>query len=126
MKSETERGRGRRRRKIFAVMTALALFGVVSPAVADNYTFTTLDFPGADHTYVQGINDGGQIVGHYTNSSGGQGFLYEGGTYTPLDLPPLATFSSATGINNAGQIVGYYADSGGTAHGFLYSGGVYT
>jgi probable HAF family extracellular repeat protein len=106
-----------------AVVAAVALFCVTSPAVADNYSFTTLGFPGANHTYVEGINDRGQIVGGYTGSHI-QGFLYSGGTYTLLDLPPLAIASSADGINNAGQIVGYYVDGG--VHGFLYRSGVYT
>jgi probable HAF family extracellular repeat protein len=49
-------------------------------------------------------------------------------TYTTLDDPLSGgDFTFATGINALGQIVGYYYDaSGGSAHGFLYSGGAYT
>jgi hypothetical protein len=45
-----------------AVVVAVALF-CVFPAVAEDYTFTTLDFSAANHTYVQGINNAGQVVG---------------------------------------------------------------
>ena len=64
------------------------------------YTFSTLDDPMVPTdgprgqgigTVAQGINDRGQIVGYYYDSGGNQhGFLYNGGTYTTLDVP-LAT-----------------------------------
>ncbi len=74
-----------------------------------------------------GINDLGQIVGNYTDSSGEvHGFIDNGGTYTTLHDPLGAKGTFAQGINDAGQIVGYYIDSSGTMHGFLYSGGTYT
>ena len=74
-----------------------------------------------------GINDAGQIVGFYYDSSvTAHGFLYSGGNYTTLDDPSGTKGTIARGINDAGQIVGYYFDSSGTTHGFLYSGGTYT
>jgi len=85
MKIEIERWHATKalgRTKIF--VATVALFCVTSPAVADDYSFTTLDFPGANHTYVEGINNQGQIVGGYTGSQI-QGFIYSGGTYTPLE-----------------------------------------
>jgi len=33
------------------------------------------------------INNRGQVVGDYNNSSGGHGFLYSGGKYTTIDDP---------------------------------------
>ena len=79
-------------------------------------------------TEAVGINDAGQIVGVYFDSSGAQhGFLDSGGTYTTLNDPVSGAYDTvATGINDAGQIVGNYTDSSGTPHGFLYSGGTYT
>ena len=50
-------------------------------------------------------------------------------TYSFLSLSAPANgvgAPSARGINNAGQMVGFYLDSNSQAHGFLYSGGVYT
>ncbi len=82
---------------------------------------------GAKGTEAYGINDAGQIVGDYADSSGAvHGFLYSGGSYTTLDDPSGTNGTIAHGINDAGQIVGYYIDSSGTEHGFLYSGGTYT
>ena len=75
-----------------------------------------------------GINDAGQIVGVYCDSSGTpHGFLYNGSTstYTTIDDPLGTKGTAAFGINDAGQIVGYYVDSSGVDHGFLYSGGTF-
>src|SRR3984893_14491645 len=74
-----------------------------------NGTHTTLAVPGASgtNTVARGINDAGQIVGSYVDSSGiSHAFLYSGGTYTTLPA------GAATGINDYGQIVGY-GDYGG-------------
>ena len=52
------------------------------------YTFSIVDDPLA--TLVSeplGFNDLGQVVGDYADSSGVHGFLFSGGTYTPLDAP---------------------------------------
>ena len=86
------------------------------------YTFTTLDDPSATAgTYLQGINDAGQIVGYYDDGSGSHGFFYSG-TYSIVGLTSTATgegtngyyssqsVSTAEGINNSGQIArsGFY------------------
>jgi uncharacterized membrane protein len=52
-------------------------------------------------------------------------FIYSGGSFTALPVSPGATNVEAFGMNNAGQIVGRY-NAGGSAEGFLYSGGIYT
>ena len=89
------------------------------------YTYTTIDDPLATaNTHANGINDNGQIVGSYTNNSGGHGFLLSGGTYTTLDGPIFVGGNSAQGINASGQIVGSYQDVSGT-HGYLNSGRLY-
>src|SRR4029077_3389720 len=96
------------------------------------YIFIALDDPlggtqsSGQGTRAQDINDQGQIVGFYVDSSGAtHGFLYSGGTYTTLDDPLGTGGTFAQGINDQGQIVGYYIDSSNTLHGFLYSGGTY-
>ena len=104
---------------------------LATPPTATTYTFSTLSTlnapSGATDIIAYGINDGGQIVGGYTDSSGAdQGFLYtkSGGTYTTLNV---GTFRTAPfDINDAGQIVGYYTDNNSTHHGFLYTAGVHT
>jgi probable HAF family extracellular repeat protein len=104
---------------LLAPVFALA---VSSSAWAATYTFTTLDVPvpgAAGSTAAFGINDAGQIVGDFRDSTGFfHGFLRDsGGLFTTLDVPG-ATFTSARGINNADQIVGLFVDPTGE-HGFL-------
>ena len=87
------------------------------------YKYTVINDPLAvDETTANGINDSGQIVGIYTDSSStAHGFLYSNGTYTTFNVPG-ATNTQAFGINNRGQIVGQYGDRG---HAFLMRDGIY-
>jgi probable HAF family extracellular repeat protein len=87
----------------------------------NNGTFTTLSVPGAlPHTTdAVAINDSGQIVGFFTDSTGNHGFLYTNGVFTTL--PGLAT-----GINNEGQIVGVVSLLGDCNCGFLDTNGVFS
>jgi probable HAF family extracellular repeat protein len=48
-----------------------------------------------------------------------------GFVFTTLD-PPGSTSTAVNGINADGRVVGNYYDAGGTQHGFLLSGGLYT
>jgi hypothetical protein len=81
--------------------------------------YRTLDPPGSTLTFVQGIDNAGQIVGQYDDAGGtSHGFLLCEGEYTTIDVPG-STLTSATGINASGQIVGNYADAGGIIHGYL-------
>jgi probable HAF family extracellular repeat protein len=99
-------------------------------AMANNYTFTTLDDPLGVSTVDSGINDSSQIVGSYGDSNGGGGFLYSNGIWTTLDDPSASGGTVPIGINASGQIVGDYIDyigsSGTQQHGFLYSNGTWT
>jgi probable HAF family extracellular repeat protein len=91
--------------------------------------YTTIDDPLATNgTVPTAINDLGQIVGYYFDSTGTHGFLYSGGIYTTLNDPTAGTiFTVPTGINDTGQIVGHYnLSSSNAAHGFLYAGGAFT
>ncbi|WP_180541831.1 hypothetical protein [Nevskia soli] len=79
---------------------------LASPASAQKFTFKHLEYPGAVQTYAQGINAGGEVVGYYVGTSGlANGFVYQGGTYTGVDI----TDSSSTwlyGVNKSGETVG--------------------
>ncbi len=87
--------------------------------------FTEIDVPGASLTTAADINDYGQTVGAYVDSSGqSHGYLDTNGHFTTID-PPGATFAEASGINDRGQIVGFYTDSTGQ-HGFLDTNGKFT
>jgi len=91
--------------------------------------FTTVDVSRAMGTQAQGINNRGQIVGVYSDTSnpsitGAQlrGFLLEGGRYIRLDFPGAVT-SQASDINDQGQVVGEYQAADGTFHGYLWQQG---
>jgi hypothetical protein len=58
------------------------------------------------------------IVGRYTDPLGEHAFVFSGGSFTTLDVPPSST-PKPRGINNAGQIVGYYVDASGKRVSFL-------
>ena len=111
----------------------------------DNHgAFSTLNLGGPNCpsgfcTLASGVNNAGDVVGQYTNASGGtSGFIYyPGGATTTLDVPASVLPSSATdintsawGINNNGLVVGQVAFSspstGFTVEGFTYQSGVYT
>lgn len=69
-------------------------------------------FPGALDTSAYGINDAShEIVGLYSTSSLGHGFVYDyiSGAFTTVDWPPDPTIQATvvTGINSHGVIVGY-------------------
>lgn len=102
------------------VLMFLLLYSLSSAALA-NYTFTTIEYPGAIETSALGINDFGTVVGSYIDSNGWHGFLYNGVTYSSFDYPGL---HAATGINNSGTIVGY--DFSYPSHGFVKDGETYT
>lgn len=106
-------------------------------------TFSTLSVPGAHistpffyyggaGTLASGINDNGDIVGDWspTNSSPGQGFFYNGTSFsnTTISSPGAAT-TQLYDVNDSGQISGFtVTGSGATAvrAGFIDNGGVFT
>ncbi len=85
---------------------------------SQSYTF--FNVPGAEQysTYDDAINDRGQVVGSYDDSSGLEhGFLKDGETYTTIDVG--AIYTVAYGINNHGTIVGYWGNLSGWNEGFV-------
>jgi probable HAF family extracellular repeat protein len=113
-------------RPIACIIVFTVLIGLAPAAFASDFTFSTIDVPGAFSTEALGINNAGQIVGFFKDNTGaGQhGFLYDRGIFTTIDVPG-ATGTIPFGINNARQIVGTTATSTGI-HGFLYDGGTFT
>jgi len=111
---------------------AVAVLVSAQTVTAQQYTYTSIDFPGAMQTSAAGINDSDQVVGNYEDNSGAyHGFLWSAGQFTSIDFPsaPGGAVSGtvAMGINNTGQIVGYYFGGGGNGcHGFLLSGGSFS
>jgi len=98
--------------------------GTISKGVI-NEAFEDISYPGAAMQSAEDVNDNGQIVGAYIDSSSVyHGYELSGGVFTPIDVPfSGATSTIAGGINNAGEITGGWADSGGNEHGFTLIGG---
>jgi probable HAF family extracellular repeat protein len=81
--------------------------------------------PGCAGTAAHGINNPGQIVGTCIQPSVTLGFLYSGGSFSPIEFPN-ATVTNPSGIDSAGRIAGSYAFEDGNLHGFLYVGGSFS
>jgi hypothetical protein len=109
----------------------ITLFTVVRSASATLYTFTTLDDPtqyqNPTFTVGGGINNAGQVVGAYVDTSlQEQGYLFSGGTYSNIDDPNATGGTIARGINNMDKIVGEYVGANTTEQGFVLSGGTFS
>jgi probable HAF family extracellular repeat protein len=114
-----------------AILLSIIIGWLPTFAIAKEYTYSTFDYPTADITVPNGINDAGQIVGWYFDSDPNNwayhGFLLSNGSFTSIDYPTAIGWTYAYGINNSGQIVGqYYEQNYGISHGFLLSGGNFT
>lgn len=82
-------------------------------------SFQSIQFPGSAYTEVGGMNNGGLVVGSYSDGATFHGFLWSGGSnFAQLDYPG-ATATNPHGINDAGEIVGFYRDSNQNVHGFV-------
>ncbi|HKW30982.1 MAG TPA: PEP-CTERM sorting domain-containing protein [Verrucomicrobiae bacterium] len=121
----------------FSGMAGAAAILLLSAALNTQaqYTYTTINVPGAADTWVYGVS-GNYIVGSdfvIVSSSGNsitgysQSFLYDGSTYTTLSDPGAITYSTYAYGVSGNDIVGYYhSASGSTDQGFLYDGSTYT
>ena len=89
----------------------------------DDKTKQFTDIPGPPGTRALEagwINDKGEIVGYYEDSSlHGHGFLLQGRKYKTLDVPG-AVSTTADGINNKGDILLLWWNSSGVEHSYLY------
>jgi hypothetical protein len=107
-------------------MMTIADCWLTPAAVAQTYSFRTVQVPGAASTQVFRSNNFGEMAGNFgtTEISVDTSFLLAKGVFTPIVLLSGSTFSSFTfaqGINNRAQVIGLYTDSDGFAHGFLWS-----
>jgi probable HAF family extracellular repeat protein len=114
------------------VVTSVFALGCSPGILADS--LIEVNFPGAASTYVQGINNSGQVVGSFVTSpascnSCNVSFVRNAdGTYSSF-IVPGAFSTTAIGINNAGEIVGSYFDGAngpGNTQAFIDLGGQFT
>ena len=91
--------------RFFFLFSLLLAISVASTGYARTYTFTAIDFPGATNTYLCGINNTGDIVGHYEDGNfDGHGFLYAKGIFTPIVVPG-SPGTYPVGVNDSGDEV---------------------
>jgi hypothetical protein len=95
-----------------------------------NGTFKTIDFPGASMvqpkgggsagTAVNGLNDFGEISGHYFDQSYNEhGFvLTPDGKFLQFDVPG-AVQTGGGNVNDLGQVTGHYVDGNGVSKAFI-------
>ena len=95
---------------VIGVDVIVTLWGPASfsAMIADGVE-TTISYPGSLATYVNGINDKGDIVGDYENADYvWHGFIFSSAKqlyFGPIDVPGTAS-SSLTGITNSDIITG--------------------
>jgi hypothetical protein len=107
--------------RLFAAAAALAALIQGGLAHAGGYTFITIDDPNADHgTFAAGVNGAGLVVGHYVKGFTNEGFLYQNGQFTTVQVNGGS--ATLTSINNANTVAGFYSDSAGL-HGFTMTSG---
>jgi hypothetical protein len=93
--------------------------------LTDN-AFKVINYPGAIQTTAAALNNSGEVVGIWLDTSGiNHGFQLIKGTYTSIDYPG-ATDTTVNGLSNSGEIVGVYDAPGSPGNGFMLVGGTYT
>ena len=129
-------------RNLFRDTTVLALASLMPfTAAKAEYVLTELTMPGATTVTLWDVNNGGMMVGSWTQGTGpanySQGFIYDGTSFTTLSGPAGSMSSSALGISDTGIVVGNFYSSAtidpgtgevifGPSAGFIFSGGSYT
>jgi probable HAF family extracellular repeat protein len=92
---------------------------------SSNGHITQVSYPNMPFTYLNGINQGGTVVGYYqpsSNNLSANGFSWSQGKFTALQYPN-SVYTEPYGINKTGDVVGWQAPSGSPGTGFLYSAG---
>jgi hypothetical protein len=122
---------------IISILAVLFVFPLVrtfaqqAPKSGSIEVITTFDYPGTGNsTLPQKINERGDVVGEFIDSSGvTRGFIrFSDGSFSDPIVDPNDTvgFTEGRGINNPRTVVGDYATSDGNSHGFFLSGGTFT
>src|SRR4026207_1386893 len=119
---------------ILAVLFVFPLMGTFGQQAAPSGSIeviTTFDYPGAgNNTLPQKINERGDIVGVFIDSSGvTSGFVrFSNGSFSAPIVDPNDTvgFTEGRGINNTRTVAGDYAIADGTIHPVFPAGGTFT
>jgi uncharacterized membrane protein len=93
--------------------------------IKDGTNFTYFDAPGVQGpfgTFPYGINDSGQIVGQFADSTGFHSFLLDSNRFSLINVPQSSD-THVQGINISGQMAGYFSGPMADTHGFITIGG---
>ena len=72
--------------------------------------YTAIEYPGAESTWIEAINNSGQVVGYDDRN---YGFLYDGDRFIEFAHPDaISIYASDLQINDSGQIIGLYSADG--------------
>ena len=108
------------------VLTLLAATLIAAPCLAQ-YNYKVIDYPDAARTRVFAINNLGQFVGAFWDTSGAaHAIFFDGNELRPLDPKGLVGKSASSwaySLNNRGEIAGRYVDAAGAFHGYLFARG---
>src|SRR5438132_10242632 len=113
------------------VFPMMGTFAQQAPNSGSIEVITTFDYPGAGNlTLPQKINEKGDVVGVFIDSSGvARAFVrFSDGSFSDPIVDPNDTvgFTEGRGINNSRTVAGDYVISDGTLHSFFLSGGTFT
>ncbi|HEY5744877.1 MAG TPA: hypothetical protein VIU12_02265, partial [Chryseolinea sp.] len=81
--------------------------------VQAQYTFTTIDVPGATAQSANG-NSTHEVAGDFTDNDGTHGFVLSKGVFTTVNVPG-AKLTQINGINAPGRFAGTYSETGDLA-----------
>src|SRR5262245_9909626 len=116
---------------VLFVFPLMGTFGLQAATSGSIEVITTFDYPGAgNNTLPQKINERGDVVGEFIDSSGvTRGFIrFSDGSFSDPIVDPNDTlgFTEGRGINTSPTLVGDYLPPDGNLHGFFLSGGTFT
>ena len=113
---------------VFSAWCSLARGQAISPRIFKPLVWT-FTIPGATNTYINAINNKGQMAGYYTDATGIHGFVFDGMDTVFLNFGNSPN-TYVYGINDNGIVVGAYNNDGSNSsnEGFFYDmeSGAYT
>lgn len=98
--------------------------GHVHPYLQQRSKITFLDYPGAQDTYVNDINNQGEIIldAWFANGQPNQNYIWRKGMFTPLPnySDGVTTYQTIShGLNDHGDFSGTWIDANGVFHPFV-------
>jgi hypothetical protein len=116
---------------VLFVFPLMGAFGQQAASTGSIQVITTFDYPGTGNsTLPQKINERGDVVGEFIDSSGvTRGFVrFSNGTFSAPIVDPndAIGFTEGRGINISRTVDGDYVGSDGFVHSFFLSNGIFT